>query len=502
MLKLAQAKLLTCYLEAPNLSEIFWYSDVEPMDASQSIIFLDDSDDPYLIPCAAFMELAVKRLTYPEWLQKSNQQVSDGVAMLVFGPCETAVAQDRLLVQVKQQWPSLPVISYGQSESDVAALNTACPGLLLANLKIGFSYVEFVDCIHKAQTLRGCTDSCASEHGLLGVSSAVQHVRSMIAKVGARDVSVLITGESGTGKEVVARSLHDQSARASGPFVPINCGAIPAELLESELFGHEKGAFTGAVSSRPGRFELAQGGTLFLDEIGDMPLNMQVKILRVLQERKFERVGGTKTLDADVRVIAATHKDLEAMIAQNEFREDLYFRLNVFPIEMAPLRERVEDIPVLLEEMVRRAGEQGLGVVRFHPSALASLQRHPWPGNVRELSNLVERLVIMYPDGVVGVSELPEKFRHIEEPDPERYALRAQAASAPALVADMPVGEAHHLLPTGGINLKEYLETLEQSLIEQALSSCDGVVARAADMLQIRRTTLVEKMRKYGMQRK
>lgn len=472
------------------------------MTAVQNIVLLSDRQDSYLADCASFMGLSVHSLSYPEWLSNAPSLSQLTGPILVLGACDSPVALDKLLEQILQQHPRLQVLALGQEQGDLAAFSEPARRALVGCLPHRFVYSEFIDAIHKAQQRCGEETYGVDSEGLLGVSPAVQHVRSMIAKVGARDVSVLITGESGTGKEVVARSLHDQSARASGPFVPINCGAIPAELLESELFGHEKGAFTGAVSSRPGRFELAQGGTLFLDEIGDMPLNMQVKILRVLQERKFERVGGTKTLDADVRVIAATHKDLEAMIAQNEFREDLYFRLNVFPIEMAPLRERVEDIPVLLEEMVRRAGEQGLGVVRFHPSALASLQRHPWPGNVRELSNLVERLVIMYPDGVVGVSELPEKFRHIEEPDPERYALRAQAASAPALVADMPVGEAHHLLPTGGINLKEYLETLEQSLIEQALSSCDGVVARAADMLQIRRTTLVEKMRKYGMQRK
>ncbi|MGL4979207.1 MAG: sigma-54 dependent transcriptional regulator, partial [Plesiomonas sp.] len=252
---------------------------------------------------------------------------------------------------------------------------------------------------------------------LVGRSHAVQHVRRLIEQVSPTEANVLILGESGTGKEVVARNIHYHSVRSSGPFVPVNCGAIPAELLESELFGHEKGAFTGAISTRKGRFELAEGGTLFLDEIGDMPMPMQVKLLRVLQERSFERVGSNKTLRADVRVIAATHRNLEEMIAKGEFREDLYYRLNVFPIDVPALRERAEDIPLLLQELLSRLTAEGAKSVHFTPRALHSLCAYPWQGNVRELANLTERLVILYPDALIDVSHLPAKYRSVDVPD-------------------------------------------------------------------------------------
>jgi len=321
-------------------------------------------------------------------------------------------------------------------------------------------------------------------------------VRQLMEQVADKDVSVMITGESGTGKEVVARNLHYHSARRDRPFVPVNCGAIPAELLESELFGHEKGAFTGAITARIGRFELAEGGTLFLDEIGDMPLNMQVKILRVLQERTFEKVGSNRTQSADVRVIAATHKNLEDMIVGGDFREDLYYRLNVFPIEMPALRERVEDIPLLINELISRMEKEKRGSLRMNSAAIMSLCRHQWPGNVRELANLVERLAIMHPYAVIGVQELPKKFRYVddfdESPSPEDSSL---PAGVPSLVGlDAPA-----LLPVNGIDLKDYLSSLEKQLIQQALDEAGGVVARAAEKLCIRRTTLVEKVRKYGL---
>ena len=213
---------------------------------------------------------------------------------------------------------------------------------------------------------------------------------------------------------MVARSLHDLSSRRDAPFVPINCGAIPRELLESELFGHERGAFTGAISSRAGRFELAEGGTLFLDEIGDMPLEMQVKILRVIQERKFERVGSDKTRSADVRIIAATHRNLEEMINAGQFREDLYYRINVFPLRVPALAERPDDIGHLIRALSKQIESEGLGQLRLADSALRSLCSHSWPGNIRELANLLERLVIMYPDSVVGLTDLPENYRYGE----------------------------------------------------------------------------------------
>ena len=263
---------------------------------------------------------------------------------------------------------------------------------VLASLEMPLSYNKLLDSLHRAQVYREMYDQ-ARERGrqretnlfrsLVGTSRAIQHVRQMMQQVADTEASVLILGESGTGKEVVARNLHYHSKRREGPFVPVNCGAIPAELLESELFGHEKGAFTGAITTRAGRFELASGGTLFLDEIGDMPLPMQVKLLRVLQERTFERVGSNKTQNADVRIIAATHKNLEQMIEGGSFREDLYYRLNVFPIEMAPLRERIEDIPLLMNELISRMEFEKRGSIRFNSAAIMSLCRHDWAGNVR-----------------------------------------------------------------------------------------------------------------------
>jgi len=323
---------------------------------------------------------------------------------------------------------------------------------------------------------------------LVGTSDSMVQARSLMAKVADNDATVLITGESGTGKEVVARALHDASRRKDGPFVPINCGAIPADLLESELFGHEKGAFTGALTAKAGRFELAAGGTLFLDEIGDMPFAMQVKVLRALQDRCFERVGGTQTLHSDVRILAATHRDLEEMIREGGFREDLYYRLNVFPIHLSPLRERVEDIPMLVTAVSERIRlEQGLGV-RLTVDALKVLAEYAWPGNVRELKNLLERLSIQYPNELVASSDLPAK-------------LLSSGHAATDSVRQTIDPEAPALLPVNGVDLKDYLGRLERSLIEQALEDTDSVVARAADRLHIRRTTLVEKMRKYGIER-
>lgn len=341
---------------------------------------------------------------------------------------------------------------------------------------------------------------------LVGRSDGIANVRHLINQVASSEATVLILGQSGTGKEVVARNIHYISDRRDGPFIPVNCGAIPPELLESELFGHEKGSFTGAISARKGRFELAEKGTLFLDEIGDMPLQMQVKLLRVLQERMFERVGGSKSISADVRVVAATHRNLEQMIEKDEFREDLYYRLNVFPIEMPALCERKEDIPLLLQELVSRVYNEGRGRVRFTQRAIESLKEHAWSGNVRELSNLVERLTILYPGGLVDVNDLPIKYRHIDVPEYcvevseeqlERDALASIFNDEEPI--EIPDTRFPSELPPEGVNLKDLLAELEIDMIRQALDQQDNVVARAAEMLGIRRTTLVEKMRKYGL---
>ena len=316
---------------------------------------------------------------------------------------------------------------------------------------------------------------------ITGTSPSIREVRQLIEQVADFDTNVMVTGQSGTGKELVARTIHALSARSEQPFVPINCGAIPADLLESELFGHEKGAFTGAVNSRVGRFELAEGGTLFLDEIGDMSIDMQVKLLRVLQEKTFERVGSNQSQTADVRIVAATHKDLPKAVADGEFREDLYYRLNVFPIEMPPLFKRVSDLPQLLDELLITHTQSSDGELRISTAALDVLAGYPWPGNIRELSNLVERLAIVKPTGTIGVDDLPAKYRHVS---------RGPAAEMNT------VSEA--LLQTNA-SLKEHLQSVEESLIEQAMQAADGIVAKAARLLNMRRTTLVEKIGKYEL---
>ncbi len=312
---------------------------------------------------------------------------------------------------------------------------------------------------------------------LVGDSPEMQRIYRTIGKVADSDATVLIEGESGTGKELLARAIHFNSGRAHRPLVPINCGAIPKDLLESELFGHVKGAFTGATTSRPGRFELADGGTLFLDEIGDMSPDLQVKILRVLQEQEFERVGGTKTQKVDVRVVAATNKELEKEVETGRFREDLYYRLNVIPITVPPLRDRTGDIPLLIHHFLALQNERRSTDHSLTEEVVEILCGYPYPGNVRELENLIERLVVLADGPVIGVDELPKKIR-----------------SSPPHAGGIPV-----TIPADGLVLKEVLEELEHHIIDQALERSDGVKSKAAKLLGLNRTTLVEKLRKREM---
>ncbi|MCW2102799.1 AAA domain-containing protein [Pseudomonas sp. FSL R10-1350] len=457
--------------------------------------------------------LGEENLTSPshEWEQAVTGLSSSREVLCVLIGTVSAAGGISSLLKTLAAWDEfLPILLLGDISS--TELPDDQRRRVLSSLEMPPSYSKLLDSLHRAQVYREMYDQ-ARERGrhrepnlfrsLVGTSRAIQHVRQMMQQVADTDASVLILGESGTGKEVVARNLHYHSKRRDAPFVPVNCGAIPAELLESELFGHEKGAFTGAITSRAGRFELANGGTLFLDEIGDMPLPMQVKLLRVLQERTFERVGSNKTQSADVRIIAATHKNLESMIEVGAFREDLYYRLNVFPIEMAPLRERVEDIPLLLNELISRMEHEKRGSIRFNSGAIMSLCRHAWPGNVRELANLVERMAIMHPYGVIGVAELPKKFRYVDDEDEQLVdSLRSDMEERVAINSNTPDFTTGAMLPPEGLDLKDYLGGLEQSLIQQALDDANGIVARAAERLRIRRTTLVEKMRKYGMSRR
>lgn len=331
---------------------------------------------------------------------------------------------------------------------------------------------------------------------LVGRHPQMLAVKRLIAQVAGTDATVLILGETGAGKEVVARAIHAASNRAEKPFVAVNCGAIPGDLLESELFGHEKGAFTGAFTARAGRFELAGDGVLFLDEIGDMPLPMQVKLLRVLQERTFERVGSNKPIQANARIISATHRNLEEAVEAGLFRQDLFFRLNVFPIELPSLRERPSDIPLLIAMLEARLREQGSEPARLTPAVLGHLSQQPWPGNVRELANLLEQLSIMYPNQLVDLAQLPSRFR------PDGLEFRPPGLGEPEPLPAVTVPRASEdVLPPEGIELREYLNDLERRMIQVALEHNDFVVARAARRLGMRRTTLVERMRKFGLER-
>lgn len=312
---------------------------------------------------------------------------------------------------------------------------------------------------------------------IIGVSFPMQKVFEMIERVADTSATVLVTGESGVGKELVARAIHYNSSKRDNPLVVVNCGAIPETLLESELFGYDKGAFTGAVNTRLGRFELAAGGSIFLDEIGDMSFNLQVKLLRVLQEKSFERIGGSKTIKVDVRIIAATNRKLEDLVRENKFREDLYYRLNVVPIEIPPLRDRRQDIPMLINFFLEQSNRINSAAIEgFSEEAIKALMEYDFPGNVRELQNIVERMVVLKREGHIDIEDLPEKL-YSQEKEEE--------------------------IPTPEINIDRGYDTLvsefEKTLIMKALTETQGVKSRAAQALNINRTTLIEKMKRLGL---
>lgn len=315
---------------------------------------------------------------------------------------------------------------------------------------------------------------------IIGDHERVQKVFEMVEKVADTDSTILILGESGTGKELIAKAIHYNSYRRERPFIPVNCAAIPSELLESELFGHEKGAFTNAIRTRVGRFELASGGTVFLDEIGDMNPLLQSKLLRVLQERQFERIGGIKTIKTDIRVIAATHQDLQQAVQQKRFREDLYYRLNVIPIRIPPLRERKTDIPLLVHHFLDHFNRSKKKKIRgISDEAMGSLISYDWPGNVRELENTVERMVILVDHDIIGHQDLPERFHALPQPE------------APQVLE----------IPEEGISLINAVNDYEKNLILQALTKTGWVKNKAARLLNLNRTTLIEKIKRQNLQR-
>ncbi len=355
----------------------------------------------------------------------------------------------------------------------------------------------------------------------IGSSESAATLRQLVATMANSNATVMITGESGTGKELLARLLHEQSDRCGANFVPINCAAIPKDLLESELFGHRKGAFTGAVADRIGRFELAHGGTIFLDEIGDMSLDMQVTLLRVLQERTVDPIGGTRQVQVDVRVVAATHRDLETEIAAGRFREDLYYRLNVLPMVTPPLRERNADVAELLAFFAKKCANFGKQPIRFKPDFMAALQKYPWPGNVRELSNVVDRFSTLYSGQELDLRAIPPTLlpKGLVSAQAELQAqapllAKMEMTPPPEVLAEMNdesededneieglimLAQGMPQLPPEGLSLKERMAQIERSIIEQALSRNSGNVSRTAKLLNLQRTTLIEKINKYEL---
>jgi sigma-54 specific flagellar transcriptional regulator A len=458
-----------------------------PMTNDVLLVDTDHSRGLAFVAVLEFIKVEVTLITPQQLLTTSADELNHYLAIFTL---ESEDITQFFLHRNKQEKCQYPVVLMANrvdlTELDIVVHLPYLAGLCYHTDYYSMSRVFDKVRLHNRRERRMDNRECQQ---LIGESASIERINQMIDQVADTNASVLILGESGTGKEVIARNIHAQSSRSHKPFVPINCGAIPADLLESELFGHEKGAFTGAISARQGRFELAEGGVIFLDEIGDMPLPMQVKLLRVLQERCYEKVGSSKSIKTDVRVIAATHRRLEGLIEEGHFREDLFYRLNVFPIDVSPLRERVEDIPLLVREMVVRMERDHRGSVRLSKKAVVMLQHYGWPGNVRELANLLERLAILYPNAVIEVKNLPEKFQSGDlidlNPNGEEETLVAT------------VQPNISQLPSNGIDMKQYLTDIEISLIEQALVDTNHVVARAATMLNVRRTTLVEKMRKY-----
>lgn len=467
------------------------------MSNDEKIYIIDNKEDrcAKLRTIFDFIGETAEITSYDHWKAISNPNPS----VIILGAHASLNETIDELDELVKTFSKVPVVVVGEK------LNTEqCTDRnVVACLPFPFTYSQMLEALHRCQIAKEAVRFItASTHktplfrSLVGNSDSIRQVRKLIEQVADTEASVLVLGESGTGKEVVARNIHSLSSRANKPFVPINCGAIPGELLESELFGHEKGAFTGAITSRQGRFELANGGTLFLDEIGDMPLAMQVKLLRVLQERCFERVGSNKSIEVNVRIIAATHRNLEMAIKEGKFREDLFYRLNVFPIEMPPLKNRAHDIPLLFNELIARIEGEGRSIVRLMPDAMDTLCHYSWPGNVRELANLVERLAILYPNGIVSTKDLPRRFQDEQRPVfSESASMGSERETLLQIIGQDPVTNSD------GIDLKEHLVKTELALISQALEESDWVVAHAASYLNMRRTTLVEKMRKYGLTR-
>jgi DNA-binding NtrC family response regulator len=384
-----------------------------------------------------------------------------------------------VLEGVRAVTPETAVIimtAYGSIETAVSAIKAGAGDYLTKPLNLD-DLLHRIHRVRERQHLlsenRELREALAERHrveGIIGESGPMQEALSLVRRVASSDATVLIRGESGTGKELIAKAIHYASPRAAGPLVKVNCAALAESLLEAELFGHEKGAFTGAIATRKGRFELADGGSLFLDEIGDLPAHLQVKLLRVLQEREFERVGSSRPISVNVRLLAATHRDLEALVREDRFREDLYYRINVVTVRLPPLRERREDLPLLIDHFVRTfAAKNAKPIAGLTRDAREALLRYDYPGNVRELENLIERAVVLTRDEVIGIADLPLT---LADPAPE---------------------------PAAAPGLETAVEALERRMIRDALARASGVQTRAAELLSISERVLRYKLKKYGL---
>lgn len=415
-----------------------------------------------------------------EGLEKINLLNPDVVIMDIRMPEIDGIKVLELIHQRGQQIPIILITAYGSTETTIEAMKLGAFDYLMKPLKIN----ELLETVQKALEIKELLDN-SSDHWqdnmelktdtMIGLSPTMQNIYKTIGRVANTNATVLIRGESGTGKELVAKAIHFNSVRKEKSFVKINCASIPDNLLESELFGHEKGAFTGAVSTKPGKFEMAHRGTLFLDEIGEMSLNTQAKLLRVLQEREFERVGGTETIKADVRIVAATNKDLERSIEEGTFREDLFYRLNVVEVMLPPLRDRKEDIPALVDHIIRNSStEYKKTITGFSPEAMALLKSYNWPGNIRELKNICERAVLMSNGPLLTVEDLP---------------ISLQKSSR----------RISWLNEISGDSLKEIVAEVEREVILKALEENNWNRSAAAQSLKMNRSSLYAKMKELGI---
>lgn len=423
-----------------------------------------------------------------EAIEKGKYKVYDLVISDLTMPNMTGI---ELLKEYKKLHPHtafLIMTGYGTIESAIEAIKEGAFHYITKPFELNDlgllvdKAIRFSKLSQDNEVLKRQVKSMYNFNNMIGCSEQIKNVFKMVEKVADTDSNILVLGESGTGKELVARAIHYNSSRAGRPLIPVNCGAIPENLLESELFGHMKGAFTGAVNSKIGKFEMAQGGTIFLDEIGDMSLKLQVKLLRVLQERKLEPIGSTQSIDIDVRVIAATNQNLEELVAKGKFREDLYYRLNVIPVYIPPLRERTCDIPLLVNHFVEIFSKQNnLPKPVITDEVMNVFMNYKWAGNVRELENTVERLVVLKPGQNVLKDDLPEKFTQMNRSFFSKHVLS---------------------IPDAGISLKNVVDDFENSLILKALDKTNWNKNRAANLLRLNRTTLVEKLKKRNLSRK